>query len=286
MKLEDNPLFAKLVGPEIGQFKLEREFKQGYFARTGLYALEGCTGGKDTIIKHTSYNRPDITVQDVKELALYGRVLKRVKATWSQGTVTDKLGVRGAFSWIERNIRMSNNTGKSFPIEYCGLRIGIVPKFFIGKFQLVYASYVLWRMYMGQAYLPALARSSILALKWVYYQLKHIFEKPPLLPRIALSSKVGMLVERDVSVFTFKRNMYHIDWINRWVSWEIIHTILSKPDYSERELVIALGFVRSLITGPSLFLSSGPSSFHNIKKVFEMGIKTTLKKHPEWVYYY
>jgi hypothetical protein len=98
IKLEDNPKFSKLVGKDLGQFKLEREFKEGYFARTGLYALSGCTGGKETVIKHTSYNRPDISVQDVKELALYGRILKRVKATWSQATVTDKLGLRGAFS--------------------------------------------------------------------------------------------------------------------------------------------------------------------------------------------
>jgi hypothetical protein len=98
LKLEEIPEFSKLVGTEMGQFKQERSFKQGYFARTGLYGLDGCSGKRETIIKHTSYNRPDITFQDVKELALYGTVLKRIKAQWSQAIVTDKLGVRGAFS--------------------------------------------------------------------------------------------------------------------------------------------------------------------------------------------
>jgi hypothetical protein len=50
--------------------------------------------------------------------------LKRIKAQWSQAIVTDKLGVRGAFSWVERAIHMSNSVGKAFPIEYGGLRIG------------------------------------------------------------------------------------------------------------------------------------------------------------------
>jgi DNA polymerase elongation subunit (family B) len=118
LSLEDIPEFKSLVGKEMGQFKRERSFRSGYFARTGLYALEGCSGNKPTVIKHTSYNRPDIDFQDVKHLALYGKVIKRIKAQWSQAIVTDKLGVRGAFSWIERKVNMSNTVGKAFPIEY------------------------------------------------------------------------------------------------------------------------------------------------------------------------
>jgi hypothetical protein len=93
LDLEKNPKFSHLVGKELGQFKLERTFKEGYFARTGLYALDGCSPGSETIIKHTSYNRPDIDFKDVKHLALYGKVIKRIKAQWSQAIVTNKLGV-------------------------------------------------------------------------------------------------------------------------------------------------------------------------------------------------
>jgi hypothetical protein len=198
LKLEDNPKFQHLVGPEMGQFKLEREFKEGYFARTGLYALDGCTGKKATIIKHTGYNRPDIKFNDVKDLALYGKVLKRVKATWSQAIVTDKLGVRGAFSWIERNVNMSNIVGKAFPIEYSGLRIGIVPKFWVGKIQLIYASFALWRAYKNQLSIPSMGHSAFLRYLYETASLKRIFNTP-LLPKVALSTQRQHPIDRDTS---------------------------------------------------------------------------------------
>jgi hypothetical protein len=153
--LTKHPAFKDLVGEGLGQFKLERSFKEGVFARGGgLYALDQCTGKKPQVIKHGGYNRSDISFEDIKELALHGQEIYRETNQWRQGIVTDKLAPDGAFSWFNKRIRMSNQVGKAFPIEYGGLRIGLVPQFFILDQNYPHISFQFWREFTQLKMLP------------------------------------------------------------------------------------------------------------------------------------
>jgi hypothetical protein len=97
-----------------------------------------------------------------------------------------------------------------------------------------------------------------------------------------------MVVERDVTVSTFKRNMYHSDWLDRWIPYESIEWLRKRRGtFNEREFVLALAFTYHSITKPLFYLSSGFNfSIEGIIKDLEVTIHRTLKEHPEWVYYF
>ena len=72
LDMQNHPDFKGIVGPDLGQFKLERTFREGVWARCGLYGLDRCSGTTPQILKHSGYNKGDITYDQIKDLALHG----------------------------------------------------------------------------------------------------------------------------------------------------------------------------------------------------------------------
>jgi hypothetical protein len=152
----------------------------------------------------------------------------------------------------------------------------------------VYASYVMWREHKRQKYLPSIALSSYLRLLWAYWQV-NISLRPlviPLLPKVALSTKQQQKLDRDVSVSTFKRSTFWIEWLNKWVSYERYNALLSEKPYTELDVVIAVGLLKSVVTYPPAFLGRSGTLTYKDRSYIEKRLFETVKANPEWMYYY
>jgi hypothetical protein len=152
--------FKDFVGNELGQFKLERSFEFGVWARGGgLCEAKLPTGNKAWIKRSAEHwpNRDDITFEEIYDLAARSAAVFRVAQRRRQRSVVDtgRVAPVGGYAWAVKNITFTNRINKIQPIEYGGLRLGLISKFFMFGIEVPRISYQLWRNIHPLPMLPA-----------------------------------------------------------------------------------------------------------------------------------
>ena len=111
------------MGPELGQMKLEHAIAEGYFAGHGRYALKDQDG--TITLKHVGYKGTEITLEHIRDLALYGVPVEVNTTRWYRHPNAGS--AVGGVTTRKINLTLKTTITKRIKISYGGLTVGSIP---------------------------------------------------------------------------------------------------------------------------------------------------------------